>query len=110
MTQAGQDPRLDVRKRQEGDTSVYEAEIDGERIVWDDQLTYAQHLNIGPLLAAQVPVSDKPDEMLFIIMHQTMELWLKLLLHETAVVTADLNAGDAARASKTLERMETVIR
>ena len=99
-----------VRKRTEGDTEVYEAEIDGERIVWDDQLTYAQHLNIGPLLAAQIPVSDEPDEMLFIIMHQTMELWLKLLLHETQVLIGDLRADDTARASKTLERMETVIR
>ncbi|MGN6496188.1 MAG: tryptophan 2,3-dioxygenase, partial [Tsuneonella sp.] len=109
MTQAHPDS-ASVHTRAEGGASVYEAEIDGERIVWDDQLTYSQHLNIGPLLAAQIPVSDKPDEMLFIVMHQTMELWLKLLLHEAGVLTGDLNADDAGRASKTLERMETVIR
>lgn len=99
-----------VRRRKEGGTAVFEADIDGERIVWDDELTYAQHLNIGPLLAAQIPVSDEPDEMLFIIMHQTMELWLKLLLHETQVLIGDLRADDSGRASKSLERMETVVR
>ena len=37
---------------------------------------------LGPLLSAQQPLSDLHDEMLFIIIHQTMELWMKQMLHE----------------------------
>ncbi|QGN55615.1 tryptophan 2,3-dioxygenase family protein [Novosphingobium sp. Gsoil 351] len=73
---------MTVRKFAEDGTETYEAQVEGETIQWDKGLTYAHHLQIEQLLSAQVPVSDKPDEMLFIIMHQTMELWLKLILHE----------------------------
>src|SRR3546814_1740036 len=61
-------------------------------IQWDNGLTYARHLQTAQLLSAQVPVSDKPDEMLFIIMHQTMELWLKLVLHEGRLVHEAIKA------------------
>ena len=73
---------MEILKREEDGIDVFEARIDGEKIEWDKGLTYARHIQTEQLLGAQIPVSDKPDEMLFIIMHQTMELWLKLLLHE----------------------------
>lgn len=44
--------------------------------------TYGDYLRLEELLAAQRPVTDVHDEMLFIIQHQTSELWIKLLLHE----------------------------
>jgi tryptophan 2,3-dioxygenase len=44
--------------------------------------TYGDYLQLRALLAAQQPVTDVHDEMLFIIQHQTSELWIKLLLHE----------------------------
>jgi tryptophan 2,3-dioxygenase len=89
---------------------TFEAEIDGERIQWDQGLTYAKHLQIDRLLSSQIPVSDKPDEMLFIVMHQTMELWLKLLLHETRIVVAALQADDVDHAVKTFDRIATIQR
>jgi tryptophan 2,3-dioxygenase len=98
-----------VREWDEDGLPVFAARIDGEEIVWDSGLTYARHIQTEALLKTQVPVSDKPDEMLFIVMHQTMELWLKLLLHETAVLIADLRADRVARADKTIERMATVV-
>jgi tryptophan 2,3-dioxygenase len=73
-------------------------------------LSYAKHLQSDVLLASQIPVSDKPDEMLFIIMHQTMELWLKLLLHEGRLVVTALQADDIDHAVKTLERIATIQR
>jgi tryptophan 2,3-dioxygenase len=73
-------------------------------------LSYAKHLQTDVLLASQIPVSDKPDEMLFIIMHQTMELWLKLLLHEGRLVVTALQADDIDHAVKTLERIATIQR
>src|SRR6478736_10305390 len=44
--------------------------------------TYGDYLRLDALLAAQQPVTDVHDEMLFIIQHHTSELWIKLLLHE----------------------------
>ena len=50
-------------------------------------MTYADYLKLGQLLTAQQPLSDLHDEMLFIVIHQTKELWMKQMLHE-------LRAGD----------------
>src|SRR3546814_20191884 len=62
------------------------------------------------LLSAQVPVSDKPDEMLFIIMHQTMELWIKLVLHEARLVVEAIRADRLDPAGKGLDRIATIQR
>src|SRR3546814_5059794 len=53
-----------IRQGKEGETDVFETQIDGETIQWDNGLTYARHIQTQQLLSAQVPVSDKPDEML----------------------------------------------
>lgn len=101
---------LTIRKFVEDGVETFEAKIDGEAIQWDKGLSYAKHLQTDRLLSAQIPVSDKPDEMLFIIMHQTMELWLKLLLHEGRLVVAALQTDDLDHAVKTLERIATIQR
>lgn len=90
--------------------TVYEAEIDGETIQWDNGLTYARHIQTEQLLSAQIPVSDKPDEMLFIIMHQTMELWLKLVLHEAKIAVAAIKEDQLHIAGKALDRIATIQR
>ena len=45
-------------------------------------MTYADYLKLDQLLSAQQPLSDLHDEMLFIVIHQTKELWMKEMLHE----------------------------
>ena len=45
-------------------------------------MTYAAYLKLDQLLGAQQPLSELHDEMLFIVIHQTKELWMKELLHE----------------------------
>ena len=45
-------------------------------------MTYGGYLGLDQLLSAQHPISDHHDEMLFIIIHQTKELWLKQTIHE----------------------------
>ena len=102
--------QLTIRRFIENGVESFEALIDGENIQWDKGLSYARHLQTERLLSAQVPVSDKPDELLFIIMHQTMELWLKLVLHEARLVVAALGADDVAAAGKTLDRIATIER
>jgi tryptophan 2,3-dioxygenase len=75
-------------------------------------LSYGQYLHLDDVLSAQHPVSVPAhhDEMLFIIQHQTSELWLKLVLHELRHTQACL-AGDALRpALKSLARVKHIQR
>ena len=101
---------MKTRSFVEDGVETFEAQIDGETIQWDKGLSYAKHLQTERLLSAQVPVSDKPDEMLFIIMHQTMELWIKLLLHEMRLVMAALQTDRIDHGIKTLDRVATIQR
>ena len=59
-------------------------------------VTYAGYLDLDRILSAQHPVSGAHDEMLFIVVHQASELWLKLCLHELAAAR-DLIAADELR-------------
>ncbi len=99
-----------VKSYIENGVETFEAEINGENIQWDSGLTYSKHLQTHQLLSAQVPVSDKPDEMLFIIIHQTMELWIKLCLHEAKIALGLVKADDLPKAFKTLDRIATIER
>ena len=45
-------------------------------------MDYGDYLKLDALLSAQAPLSDEHDELLFIVIHQATELWLKLALHE----------------------------
>ena len=101
---------MTIRRYVEDGVESFEAEIDGETIQWDNGLSYARHLQIDRLLSAQVPVSDKPDEMLFIIMHQTMELWLKQVLHEAHIALDAIRADRLHKAGKALDRIATIQR
>jgi tryptophan 2,3-dioxygenase len=101
---------MTIRRFVEDGVESFEAEIDGEVIQWDKGLSYARHLQTENLLAAQVPVSDKPEELLFIIMHQTMELWLKLLIHECRQAMGSIRSDALPQAEKALDRIATVQR
>ena len=83
---------------------------DGVRTDFRDRLDYAGYLQLDTLLSAQQPLSDHHDEPLFIIQHQTTELWLKLVLHELTAVRAHLDADDVSRARKGLARVKHIFR
>src|SRR5215210_7461018 len=68
-------------------------------------MTYADYLKLGPLLSAQQPLSDLHDEMLFIIIHQTKELWMKQMLHELELAVALIEQDSFAPAYKALSRV-----
>jgi tryptophan 2,3-dioxygenase len=74
------------------------------------QMSYGDYLQLDLLLSAQRPLSDPPqhDELLFIIQHQTSELWLKLLVHELRSARALLATDDLAPALKRLARVKHV--
>lgn len=61
-------------------------------------ITYSGYLALDDLLAAQHPLSDQHDEMLFVVIHQTKELWLKQILHEVALAQRLVRAGDLVPA------------
>lgn len=77
-----------------------------------DRLTYGGYLDLDRLLDAQHPLSDPAhhDELLFIIQHQTTELWLKLMIHELLGARAFLDADDLAPARKSLARVKHILR
>lgn len=75
-----------------------------------EEMSYGSYLALETLLDAQRPVSEHHDEMLFIIQHQTSELWLKLVLHETRSAMALLAADEMRMALKRIARVKHIQR
>ena len=71
-------------------------------------MSYGDYLQLDTLLNAQQPRSDSHDEMLFIIIHQSSELWMKLALHELAAARGLLLAEDLQLAFKHLARVSRI--
>jgi tryptophan 2,3-dioxygenase len=75
-----------------------------------DRLTYAGYLQLDQLLGAQQPLSAPVhhDEMLFIIQHQTSELWMKLMIHELTSAIRHLRADELSPCFKILSRVKQI--
>ena len=78
-------------------------------------LTYSSYLKVEDLLSLQRPLSDGPDgpehdETLFIIIHQTYELWFKQILHELDHACELLDQDRLAAAQHTLDRIRTILK
>ena len=71
-------------------------------------LTYADYLQLDQLLSAQRPLSDLHDEMLFIVIHQTKELWMKEMLHELRFAIELVAADKFAEAYKAMARISRI--
>ena len=71
-------------------------------------MTYANYLKLDQLLSAQQPLSDLHDEMLFIVIHQTKELWMKELLHELRLAVGLVGADRFAQAYKAMARISRI--
>jgi tryptophan 2,3-dioxygenase len=71
-------------------------------------MTYADYLKLDQLLSAQQPLSNLHDEMLFIIIHQTKELWMKELLHELRLAIDLVQADRFAEAYKAMARISRI--
>lgn len=79
-----------------------------DQIHWDQDLSYGQYLGLEALLSAQNPLTEEHDEMLFIIIHQATELWLKLCLHELAAAIRQIQKNDLGPAFKMLARVARI--
>jgi tryptophan 2,3-dioxygenase len=106
MTGAHDDDRMGSRKPALGS----HVELEGERIHWDlgESLSYGQYLHLDKVLGAQQPLSGQHDEMLFIVMHQASELWMKLCVHELQAAIQQIRTDDLGPAFKMLARVSRV--
>jgi len=79
---------------------------------YESALTYNSYLAVDDLLKLQKPLSEGPehDEMLFIIIHQTYELWFKQLIHEFSQAHGALVDGDTHYALSILGRIRTIMK
>ncbi|MCW5767500.1 MAG: tryptophan 2,3-dioxygenase [Phycisphaeraceae bacterium] len=75
-----------------------------------DRMTYSQYLDLDRVLKAQHPLSDPPhhDEMLFIIIHQTTELWFKLVIHELRAAISHIRHDRLEPSFKILARVKHI--
>jgi tryptophan 2,3-dioxygenase len=71
-------------------------------------MTYAEYLHLDSLLSAQHPISDLHDEMLFVIIHQAKELWLKQMLHEVRFACLLVHQDRFPEAYKALSRVSRI--
>jgi tryptophan 2,3-dioxygenase len=85
-------------------------DLSDEAVHWDlgEALSYSQYLNLDKLLDAQHPLSYQHDEMLFIIIHQVSELWMKLCLHELNATVDCVRRDDLGPTFKMLARVSTI--
>ena len=71
-------------------------------------MNYDEYLQLTPLLACQQPLTQEHDELLFVIIHQTTELWMKLTIHELRAVVQHVHDDDLSPAFKMLARVSRI--
>jgi tryptophan 2,3-dioxygenase len=76
---------------------------------FSQSMSYGDYLQIDTILSAQKPLSPTHDELLFIIQHQTSELWMKLMLHELSAAMAHIAQDDLPPAFKMLARVSKIM-
>jgi tryptophan 2,3-dioxygenase len=72
-------------------------------------ISYSGYLQLDKILQAQAPLSSAHDEMLFVIQHQTSELWMKLAIHELNATCRLISADNLQPAFKTLSRVSRIL-
>jgi tryptophan 2,3-dioxygenase len=82
---------------------------EGAQLDFSQSMTYADYLHLDELLGTQKPRSPDHNEMLFIIQHQTSELWMKLMLHELRAAIADVAKDELSDAFKKLARVSKIM-
>ena len=89
-------------------TTSYNPANDGAQMSFDGRMSYGDYLHIDQILTAQRQLTPAHDEMLFIIQHQTSELWMKLALHELDAARRAIADNRAPEAFKMLARIARI--
>jgi tryptophan 2,3-dioxygenase len=82
---------------------------EGAQLDFSADMSYGDYLHLDAVLSAQHPLSPAHDEMLFIVQHQTSELWMKLMLHELRAAIAAIAADQLHTAFKMLARVSRIM-
>ncbi len=82
---------------------------DGAQVDFSSDMSYSDYLHLDQILAAQHPLSPDHNELLFIIQHQTSELWMKLMRHELAAAIQAIAADQLQSAFKMLSRVSRIM-
>lgn len=85
-------------------------DLSDENVHWElgSSLSYGEYLQLDKILSAQKPLSQEHDEMMFILVHQTSELWMRLFLHELHGVIECVRRDNLDPSFKKLERISRV--
>lgn len=83
-------------------------DLSDERIHWDQDITYGGYLSLDKLLDCQKLRTGAHDEMMFMIIHQASELWMKLCLHEIHAAMREVQADNLGAAFKMLARVSRI--
>ena len=82
--------------------------VEGAETDFRERMSYGDYLHLDAILGAQAPLSSAHDELLFIIQHQTSELWMKLAIHEIRSAMAAIRSNDLQPAFKMLTRVSRI--
>jgi tryptophan 2,3-dioxygenase len=82
---------------------------EGAQLDFKEDMSYGDYLHLDAVLSAQHPLSPDHNEMLFIVQHQTSELWMKLMLHELRAAVAAVAADQLSPAFKMLARVSRIM-
>ena len=82
---------------------------EGAQLDFSRDMSYGDYLQLDSILNAQKPLSPAHDEMLFIVQHQTSELWMKLMLHELHAAIAHIAGDELQPAFKMLARVSKIM-
>ena len=86
----------------------YDPAREGAQMSFDKRMSYGDYLDLERVLDAQKPLSDAHDELLFIIQHQTSELWMKLAIHEIRATIRAIRSDRLQPAFKMLSRVARI--
>ncbi|MGR6468434.1 tryptophan 2,3-dioxygenase [Rhizobium sp. PAMB 3182] len=86
----------------------YNPGAEGAKMNFADAMSYGDYLHLDGILGQQHPLSKAHDEMLFIIQHQTSELWMKLIIHELGAAREALKREDIPAMFKMLARVARI--
>jgi tryptophan 2,3-dioxygenase len=82
---------------------------EGAQLDFSKDMSYGDYLHLDQVLSAQHPLSPEHNEMLFIVQHQTSELWMKLMLHEMQAAVANVASDKLPAAFKMLARVSRIM-
>ena len=86
----------------------YDPAAEGATMAFDGRMSYGDYLKLDAILTAQAPLSDAHDELLFIVQHQTSELWMRLAIHEIGAARTAIREDRLQPAMKMLARVSRI--